>query len=103
MTHSQFQKFKVDWDVYKQISHIPNINLAAQLYHLCSNFFTLTESDILQTLKSIVTKHSNPADHHLNFSNLYQHEHESIKDYFVRLKDLQRMVNFLAITAVITY
>ena len=73
-------------DIYKQISHIPNTNLAAQLYHLCSNLFSLNESDILQTLKSIVTKQSNPADHHLNFSNLYQHEHKTINDYLVHLK-----------------
>lgn len=33
-----------------------------------------------------MTKHSNPAAHCLNFSNLYQHEHKSIKDYLVCLK-----------------
>ena len=37
MTQPQFWKFKVDWDVYKQISHIPKTNLAAQLYHLCDD------------------------------------------------------------------
>ena len=98
MKHSQFLKFKADWNVYKQINHIPNINLAAQLYHLCddtlqhnivntvANFFTLNQIDILQTLESTITKHSNLAVHHLNFSNLYQYEHESIKDSLVCLK-----------------
>ena len=64
MTYSQFRKFKVVWDVYKR----PNTNIAAQLYqlaqlcHLCNdvlkhnivntvaNYFTLNETDILQTL-----------------------------------------------------
>ena len=98
MTHPQFRKFKVDWDVYKKISNISSSNIPAQLYHICDdtlqhnivntidNFFTLNEQDILKTLATIVTKHSNPAVHRLNFSNIYQHEHESVKDYLVRLK-----------------
>ena len=95
MTHPQFQK----WFGCLQTNQSHTITtLAAQLYHFCdgtlehnivnkvSNFFTLNENDILQTLKSIVSKHSNPAVYHLNFSNLYQHEHKSVKDYRIQLK-----------------
>ena len=100
MTHPQFRKFKIDWDVYKKISNVPVSNLPAQLYHICDdtlqnsivntipNFFTSTEADILDILEKIVTKRSNPAVHRLTFSNIYQSDNESIKDYLVRLKTI---------------
>ena len=56
MTHPRFRKFKIDWDVYKQLTNIPATNIAAQLYHICDdalqhnvvntiqNFFTCTSS-----------------------------------------------------------
>ena len=100
MTHPQFRKFKIDWDVYKKISNVPVSNLPAQLYHICDdtlqhsivntvpNFFTSTEEDLLKILEKIVTKQSNPAVHRLTFSNVYQSDNESIKDYLVRLKTI---------------
>ena len=66
--------------------HICDDTLQYNIVNTIDNFLTLNEQDIFKTLATIVTKHSNPAVHHLNFSNIYQHEHESVKDYLVRLK-----------------
>ena len=37
MTHPQFRKFKIDWDVYKQLTNIPTTNIATQLYYICDD------------------------------------------------------------------
>ena len=37
MTHPQFRKFKIDWNVFKQITEIPHHQIAAQLYSLCDD------------------------------------------------------------------
>ena len=50
MTHPQFWKFKIDWDVFKLITIIPPHQIAAQLYNLCvdtvQNTLISTVSDI---------------------------------------------------------
>ena len=37
MTHPQFRKFKIDWDVFKQSTTTPPHQIAVQLYNLCDN------------------------------------------------------------------
>ena len=98
MTHPQFRKFKIDWEVFKNITSIPPDQFASQLYSACdetvqtsiinsfTNFFTQSEEELLKSIESIVTKSSNPSVHRMSFSNLTQFESESIKDYVVRLK-----------------
>ena len=34
MTYLQFRKFKIDWDVFEQITAIPLNHIAAQFYNL---------------------------------------------------------------------
>ena len=97
MTHPDFRKFMMDWDVYKLISRIPKEQIAPQLYNACDdnlqnkiintvdNFLTLSENEILKLLETIATKKSNPAVHRLNFGKMRQSEVESIQDYIVRL------------------
>lgn len=82
----------------KKSNNIPNINIAAQLDHLCNdtlqhniantvaNFFTLNQADILQTHEFIVANHSDHAVNCLIFNNIYKNGHESIKDCLVCLK-----------------
>jgi len=98
MTHPQYRKFKVDWNVYKHITNIPISQIPAQIYNLCddtlqhhiinsvTNFFTLDEKAILTGLETIVTKQSNPTVHRMNFSSMIQSPNEQIKDYLIRLK-----------------
>ena len=77
MTNPQFHKFKTNWNVFKRITNILENQLHAQLYSSCddynhnslvnyvTDFFNLTEEQLLSALETTVTKKSNPAVHHL--------------------------------------
>ena len=66
----QFRKFKMDWDVFKRIKNLPGNQIHAQLYNACSesvqnnlvntesDFFSLTEEKMIETLEKIVTKNA---------------------------------------------
>ena len=98
MTNPQFRKFIVDWGVYKTIGNIPNNQITIQLYNLCdktvhnsiintnSNFTSLTEKEMLDTIEAIATKKSNPTVHRLSFANIHQSEGETIQNFLIRLK-----------------
>ena len=58
------------------------------LVNTAADFFTLSEDQLLTTLETIVTQHSNPAVHHLKFTSLTQSENESIENFVVTLKSL---------------
>ena len=85
-TNQLFWKFKIDWDVFKQLTTISTSQIAPQLYSLCddsvqssffntnADFFNLSKQNMIQTTETIVTKHSHPAVHRLNFANLSQSE-----------------------------
>ena len=100
MTHPQFRKFRMDWSVFKKITNIPDNQIHAHIYSSCddtvqnslvntvTDFFTLTEDQLLPTLKQIVTKKSNPAVHRLKLTSLQQSPGETIKDYVIRLKSI---------------
>ena len=102
MTHPEFRKFKVDWDVYKTMSQPEPSQIPAQLYNICdssvqnsivntcSDFFKMEEEEIINLLEKIVTKRSNPAIHRMTFSNLMQAENESISEFVVRLNSQSR-------------
>ena len=97
LTRPQFRKFRIDWDVYKKMSGIQKDYIAAQIYSLCdvnvqnsiintsTNFFSLEEKAILDTLERIVTRRANPTVHRMTFYNIVQAENESVNDYLVRL------------------
>ena len=98
MTSPQFRKFKMDWDVFKRITNLPESQIHAQLYNACSesvqnslmhtesDFFSLTEEKMIEILEKIVTKQCNPTVHQLNFRSIHQLQEESIKDFVVRLR-----------------
>ena len=98
MTHPQFRKFKIDWDVFKNITHISNEQLHSQLYSCCDesvqnaiintsvNFFEIPESEALTIIEAIVTKKSNPSVHRMAFSAIIQQPNESIQNYVIRIK-----------------
>ena len=106
MTHPEFRKFKVDWQVFRRRTRLPLEQVAVELYSACDNavqnaivntcddFFSLDEESIISLIEQIVTKRSNPAVHRLNFSKLVQAETESISDYLVRLKSTARDCEF---------
>ena len=98
ITHSQFWKFKIDWDLFKRITAILFDQITAQLYNICddsvqnsiintiTDVFQQDESSLLQLIENIVTKYSNPTVHQMHFGNLAQTITESIQAYLVRLK-----------------
>ena len=98
MTHPQFRKFKVDWDVYKKITGLPLNQIPTHLYSTCDeavqtslintlpNFSASDETTLLTTLESIVTKRVNPTIHRMTFASILQQEHESIQDFAIRLR-----------------
>ena len=90
MTHPQFRKFLIDWGVYKKMISLPVIHVPTHLYSACdsevqnslinseSDFFNLSENEMLTVIESIVTKSVNPTVHRMNFRNLHQDENESM-------------------------
>ena len=100
MTHTQFWKFRTDWNIFKKITDLPDSQIYAQLYNSCdesvqnslvnsiTNFFDLNENDLLQQLENIVTKKCNSAIHCLTFSSLHQSKTKSIQEFIVCLKSI---------------
>jgi len=83
MTHAQFRKVLVDWDVYKGILKFPTCELGLYLYNACddsvqhtllnesTDLFTLDEASMLKTIEGIVTKHN------CNSNGLQEDDNES--------------------------
>lgn len=101
MTKSQFRLFKSDWDIFKELNPaLAATQLNVWLYQACDDtvrktlletvkdFKTMPESDLLQNIERIVTKHSNPWVHKMKFTDHMQQEGETIQDFVIRLKSL---------------
>ena len=68
MTHTEFKKFKVDWQVFKRRNRLPIEQVAVDLYSACNNavkdaidnacddFFSLDKESIISLVDQIVTK-----------------------------------------------
>ena len=68
MTHPQFCKFRIDWEIFKTVTAIPMDQIPSQLYSLCDesvqnsiinivkNFVSLSEADILREIETIVIR-----------------------------------------------
>jgi len=100
MTHQQFRKFIVDWNVFLTMTRPPASQIHAILYSCCDdaaqtaiintypNFFTTATDDLLKDIEAIVTKKSNPTVHRMTFSGMMQQDNESVQAYVIRLKSL---------------
>ena len=98
MTLQQFRKVCIDWEVYKNTVKLQKDQICNQLYSACENdvqsalitavptFFQLTECEALKAIETIVTKRSNPAVQRMTFSNLIQHDQETIQQFLTRLR-----------------
>ena len=98
LTPNEFRKFRIDWEVYKNLTQVPEDQIPYQIYTACEStlqaaiiateptFFNMPEDDVLKTLENIVTKASNPAVHRLHFGNLHQSDGESIQAFIVKLR-----------------
>ena len=97
MTNSTFRCFITDWDVYKNMHGVTRHEIGEILYSACDEavrdiiintehtFRTDTEEKCLATLNRIVTEHSNPMIHRINFRNIVQKDSEKIQDFYNRL------------------
>jgi len=106
MTHAEFRKYRIDWNVFKSLTSLPGTQVAAHIYSACDtsvqmsiintvdNFFSMEETAILDLLEEIVTRRSNPSVHRLGFSNLAQSESEPVKEFVVRLKSSAKDCEF---------
>ena len=106
MTHAEFRKFTIDWDVFKKLSNLDREQIPLHIYSACDSsvqnsiintdeqFFNSNEGDIMKLLEKIVTKQSNPSVHRLAFANTSQSDNEPIKDYVVRLKSTAKDCDF---------
>ena len=100
MTSPQFRKFRMDWNVFKHITNITGQQINAQLSSSCdaqvqnsivntvSDFFTLSDGDLLNGIEIIVTKCSNPSVHRLTFGSTLELPNETMQEYIVKLKSL---------------
>ena len=97
MTHQEFRKFRIDWEVYLKLTNIDESQIHSQLYSCCDDeaqralintyddFFKIPQSQLLSKLEAVVTQQSNPTVYRMQFANIFQHD-ESIQSYVVRLK-----------------
>ena len=90
-TMPQWRKFNFDWTSFKNITQLPDNQIASQLYNTCDetvqmslintcpNVFELSEENLLEEIESIVTQKSNPTVHRMTFRKLLQGPSESIQ------------------------
>ena len=106
MTTQQFRKYRIDWEVFCDITGLPANKHHSQIYanaeeavqtaiiNTYPNFFDLASEELLDKIEQIVTHRSNPMVHRLNFSNLNQSSTESIQSFVVRLRSAAKDCNF---------
>ena len=100
MTHQQFRKVRVDWDVFKRITKIPATEFGGYLYNACEDtvqtniisckpeFLDLQETEMLEIIEKIVTKQVNPMVHRMNFGRMKQLDNQSVQDFLSKLRSL---------------
>ena len=98
MSNPDFRKFKIDWQIYKDMVNLHSSQVNSHLYSACesdvqkalisttSDFLRLPEAELLDEIEKVVTRRSNPMVHRVAFGNLYQAEGENVKDFVRRLQ-----------------
>ena len=98
MTQQQFRKFKIDWDIFTQLTNLDKSKYSINMYNSADEnvqtciintiptFFAEKAEKLLELLEPVVTSKSHPIVHRLSFSNIIQNETESIANFVVRLK-----------------
>ena len=98
MTSQQFRKFRIDWDVFTNMTNMPSSQFNIHLYNCADeavqnaiinthpNFFTTDPDKFLDMVEALVTQRSNHIVHRLAFVSMSQDEGEPIQNYLVRLR-----------------
>ena len=107
MSKQAFRKFKLDWEVFCELSSLPVGKQHAQLYNAATDeaqtaiintypdFFTIPNKDLMQRIESVVTQKINPMVNRVKFSKLSQSSTETIQAYAIRLRSAAKECNFL--------
>ena len=115
MTHLSFRKARVDWDVYKTITSIPDHDMIAHLYSACEaslqssiinakpDFLQLNEKDALDYIEHLVTKLANPTVHRKEFHSISRTIMKLFKSLLFGYKQQLLIVSSLALTVNMTY
>ena len=98
MTSQQWRKFINDWTVFKEITQLSGPEKSnSYLYDCCSSevqsailntipeWSTETNENLIEKIKDLVTKKTNPAVYRMSFTGIKQKE-ESVSQFHIRLK-----------------
>ena len=106
MTHPQWRKFLVDWQVFQSVTKFPNAETHIQLYSCCADdvqtalinmqedYFDLPIDLLLGHVERIVTQKSNPSVYRMSFTNITQDDNEAVRTYVVRLRSSAKDCEF---------
>ena len=97
MNSHALRKFIVDWHIFKTLTNIPANNHAVELYMSCSQqlqstifsscpeFSSITESELLDLINTLVARPRNRAATRMHLQNLIQQPGERIMDFKTRI------------------
>ena len=107
MTLQQFQKFRINWDMFTKMINISTVQTKIPLYS-CANeviqnsiintypeFFNMNPNKLLDMLEVLVMQKSNPMVHQISFSSIVQSDNGPIKNYLVQLRSGAQDCNFI--------
>ena len=113
ITPQQFQKFRIDWDIFTKMTNLPTTQ--SNIYN-CSNkvvqnsiintyleFFNTNPCKLLNMLEVLVTQKSNPMVHKISFLLIVQSDNESLQKYLIRLWSGAQIATSHAPTAIMIY
>ena len=98
ITSQQFQKFRIDWEVFARMTNMPPAQTNIQLYNYADEavqtsiintypkFFSEEANSLMGMLEALVTQKSNPMVHRLSFASISQGQGESVQQFVVCLK-----------------
>ena len=106
MTSQQFQKFRIDWEVFVRKTSMPPAQTNIQLYNYADEavqtsiintyhkFFSEEPNRLMDMLEALVTQKSNPMVHRLSFSSISQGPGELVQQFVIHLRGTAQDCDF---------
>ena len=97
ITSQQFQKFRINWDMFTKMTNLPTIETYIQLYNCAdkaiqnsiinaySEIFHTNPSKLFDISVVLVTQKSNPIIYRISFLSIVQSVNEFIQNYLIQL------------------
>ena len=95
MMTQQLQKFRIDWDIFTRMTNLPTAQTNVQLCNCADeavqnsiintypDFFDTSPNNLLDMLKVLVMRKSNPMVHQILFSSIAQNDNDTVQNYAV--------------------